>query len=88
MRFTTWQWTLAARGKGIGKALQRVAETACIQNEINGAAYRLIAVTLTILKKANLFYKANGFLLEKQETLGDLTYNTYVKDVQPTNTKS
>ena len=78
----------AARGKGIGKALQRVAEIEFIQNEINGAAYRLVAVTLTLLKRANLFYKANGFLLEKQETLGELTYNTYVKEVQATNIKS
>jgi O-methyltransferase involved in polyketide biosynthesis/ribosomal protein S18 acetylase RimI-like enzyme len=77
----------AARGKGIGKALQRVAETEFIQNEIDGAAYRLVAVTLTLLKKANLFYKSNGFRLEKEETIGELTYNTYVKEVQPTSSR-
>lgn len=73
----------AARGKGIGTALLRLAETEFIQNETNGAVYRIVVVTLTLLEKANLFYKSKGFILEEQETKGDLTYNTYTKEVVP-----
>ena len=71
----------ASRGRGIGKALLRFAEENFIQKDLyRNEAYRLVATTPALLEQANNTYKSSGFTLQKQETLGEMTINTYVKE--------
>jgi ribosomal protein S18 acetylase RimI-like enzyme len=69
----------SCRGRGVGKMLLRIVEEEFVRPELNGEAYRIIATTPSLLKQANPLYTSNGFRLVKQESIGEMAINTYVK---------
>lgn len=69
----------SCRGRGVGKMLLRIVEEEFVRPELNGEAYRIIATTPSLLKQANPLYTSNGFRLMKQESIGEMAINTYVK---------
>lgn len=69
------------RGRGIGKALLASAEEDFIRFELgDDEAYRLVTTTPALLNPANHLYTSSGFAVQKQETIGKMIINTYVKE--------
>ena len=70
-----------ARGRGIGKALLACAEEDFIRFEVgDDESYRLVATAPAMLNPANHLYTSSGFTMQKQETIGKMIMNTYVKE--------
>jgi O-methyltransferase involved in polyketide biosynthesis/GNAT superfamily N-acetyltransferase len=70
-----------ARGRGVGKALLASAHEDFLRCELgDDESYRLVATTPALLTTANNLYASNGFEMQKQETIGKMTINTYVKE--------
>jgi ribosomal protein S18 acetylase RimI-like enzyme len=70
-----------ARGRGIGKALLASAEEDFVRFELGeDESYRLVATTPALLNPANHLYTSSGFAMQKQETIGKMTINTYAKE--------
>jgi O-methyltransferase involved in polyketide biosynthesis/GNAT superfamily N-acetyltransferase len=72
----------SARGRGVGKALLASVQDDFLRFELgDDEPFRLVATTPALLTAANhLYVSTSGFEMQKQETIGKMTINTYVKE--------
>jgi ribosomal protein S18 acetylase RimI-like enzyme/O-methyltransferase involved in polyketide biosynthesis len=69
----------SARGRGIGRALLDTLDRFASW-KVDSDEFRIVATTPALLLPANQLYHSCGYRLVKEESMGGLTMNTYLKE--------